>query len=503
MSLAVLAVREQPCDWTLPPQTDVVWIGAGHRPLGVQFASTPEATEWVTARLAAGDRVIATGIDLLLAWWLYRRPGAPTIPTLTEALMEGRLVSLDDVDAAIATVMRTTPTEVGTTVHDLLLHSRSVNAWIEENTASAFWSRQANELMRWLTRQAPTPSNPVQPDTAGTLGTAPSVLNRSVGLVMSWYGLAVDDDRVAELLASGDKATADRVADLHTSVREDNRCHPWHYLQVYKRLGSQWPNYQTLSWRRSPDERSAITVSRGYNLQGLDVAQAELHTTAACWSQLFDDSRLTNLLAAGADIHTGTGRRLVDENLVPRQIPPQRLRQLGKAINLAFMNLASSHEIATIINDFSGHLPHVQDISRLLTTIGREYPAREWTSLCARIAAHSSTDSSALVPTLTGRWLRVQATRNNKPPAVAVASAMTQSIFADMHAMGMVELIRAMGRSLTANGRLVASVFDELLVEMPKVGVIDDRPYIAGTQRILRTPGMRADVRQFGSHWSG
>lgn len=505
MTFAVLAAHEQPPrDWTLPPQEDIRWLGAGQRPLGFLFPTVPDATEWLLDRLAEGDRVIAADLDALLGWWLYRQPTAPSLPALTDALLDGRLVSLEDTETTIAAIDRRDEPPPETTLSTLVHRAKHVLRWLEDKSTSVFWSRDADGLEQWLAHAVPAPDAPVQPHTAGILGTAPSVLNRSVGLVMSWHGLAVDDDRIEDLLKHSDNAACDRITDLSTSVREDNRCHPWHYLQTYKRLGSRWPNYQALSWRRNPDERTIITTARNSNLQGIDVTQAELHSTAACWRQLFGDTRLTDLLAGGTDIHSGTAQRLVDERLVPRTTLGQHLRQLGKAINLALINLASAGEIVSLITDFTEQPPRAQEVSRMLSALANEYPIKQWGILCTRVALNSSPDASALVPTLTGRWLRIPAAVNKtKPPVVAIAAAMTQSIFADMHAMGMVELIRAMGRSLTANGRLVASVFDELLVEMPRVGVLDQRPYVAGTQRITCTQGLRADVRQFGSHWSG
>lgn len=517
--VAIIAAREEARDWSLPPGVPAPRLTEGWL-LATESDQTArtvplvmDAVGFWKRQVAAGRRVFVLGLDLWLAAFLWQAPDNPVVqevlaglaPALTRQREAPTLCSFED----ILPTMEVLTGETGladlldreTDAGELLAMARKASDWLDRSLSMLPVLNTAREISSWI-GSGRLPGRPVWNAPAGPLGQGASVAGRAVGLCMSWTGMRVDREYLA-----GQEGRSMRLDGLAATIRLDDRVHPLHVQQRYMRLEAQAPRYQSLSGRTDPNERAAVLADEGQTLLSLDVGQAELFTAAVNWKELFGDGRLLDQIAGkhATDIHQRTGERLRAAGLLV-QSDPWVLRAAGKQINFAMGNLASPERVAQSVADIDGREATADDTKvagQVMKDLIGEYPWRQWETICRDIAFRSRPDRRALVPVLSGRFLLIEPAQyrrgavGRKPSPQAVASAMTQTLFADMHALGTLALIV----KASPGTRVIGSVFDELLVTAPPEAELPVQEYTEVAGRVARRGGLRAAVHVYGEHW--
>lgn len=510
------------------------------------------ALAWCRERIERGVRIYAMYPEVILGQFLwYERIMGAEFPIISETLDELVEWCLASSFVPLAELVETM---VGLTnsQRDLLsmlsssddirsLHNAAavVDAFIERNLLphSQEWPDSAADIHAWMdenvNRRKQVGGKRGERDrfaferpeasTNGLLGTAASIFSLSAGVVLSWHGLNADVSYLEQHLSfdlegfrAPEREARRKLNAVYTAVRPDRRLHPYYQLQAFKRLEANNPRYQTLSSRSEPNERRAITPDQGDELFSIDVSLAELFITAIYWQrlfrfshkqvagQLFDDME-AHVSGAGSDMHTSTGNQLMREMKMSELVGSDLSRKAGKAVNFALGNLGAVKTIAEDQSKKLGMPIDAQAVCHVLRELAEKYPYEAWRDLCRRIAFTSAASGQrrAIVPTITGRWLPIYSRPgNNKPAPTSIASAMTQSSFADVHAFGLFHAVRELSR--LKQGHIVGTIYDELLVSAPdEEGAQAARDaYVRGANLLLPRFKVRAEVAKQGAFWS-
>jgi DNA polymerase-1 len=214
---------------------------------------------------------------------------------------------------------------------------------------------------------------------------------------------------------------------------------------------------------RDPEVRACIRPGDGWVLVKADFSQIELRIAA----ELSGDGRLIQAFQKGKDVHAETAR------LVLGREPSKEDRQLAKALNFGLLYGAGPETLATYARTAYGVAVSVDEAARLRARFFETYPVlRRW----QKRLLHGEGE----LRTVLGRLLRPTrpTDRVNYPVQGAAADGLKVAL----------GLLR--GR-LPQGARVVACIHDEVLVECPadvagEVVPVVREAMVQGMARVLR-----------------
>lgn len=247
------------------------------------------------------------------------------------------------------------------------------------------------------------------------------------------------------------------VEPLRAAIGEDGRIHTT-FLQTGTatgRLSSADPNLQNIpqesKWAKSL--RRAFIAPRGALLVSFDYSQLELRLLA----HVSGDAALRAAFRDGADIHTLTARKIFN---ITRKVPPH-LRRTAKTLNFGIVYGMGPRAFAA-----SSGLP-LAEAKRFINEYFRQFPGvRAWQEQVRKTVA-----ATGYVTNEHGRrrWFP-EAKRHGRLGEVerAAINMPLQSLGADIIKIAMREVDALLGSTGGQGARMLLSIHDELLFEVPR-----------------------------------
>jgi DNA polymerase I-like protein with 3'-5' exonuclease and polymerase domains len=238
--------------------------------------------------------------------------------------------------------------------------------------------------------------------------------------------------KIDKLLSSFGQSMLNQVKEsrLYPSLRQDGT--------VTGRYSCTSPNIQQF-----PREvRGFIIPSPGNKFIQADYSQMELRAAAS----VFGEQEMIKAFEGGADIHTLTASLIFGGDVTKEQ------RSIAKQVNFGILYGMGAEALALKLQSLDIKTSK-NEAQKFLSAILKGYPA-----INSYIQKHKNTQAGAKVITSSGREI----TLNRKAPQ-QIKNFPIQSICADANKLALSRLVR----ELPDYCKLVASIHDEVLIEVP------------------------------------
>lgn len=262
----------------------------------------------------------------------------------------------------------------------------------------------------------------------------------------------VNDGRLVEsiLVFRAEEKLAQQAASLRAAIKDDGRIHS-HFDPTGTETGrfaSREPNLQNIA--RGP-LRECFRAREGTVLLTIDYNQIELRVAAA----LAGEERMISAYREGADLHAVTARAILDTDDVSKAD-----RQLAKSANFGLLYGQGAQGLVTYARGAFGVDLTVEQALALRTRFFAAYPAlAAWHALCWKMASdkvpevRTRAGRRRLIPSGADRWKRF----------TILVNTPVQGGCAD----GLKLAMLALGAELPSDARLVSTVHDEVVIEVP------------------------------------
>lgn len=270
---------------------------------------------------------------------------------------------------------------------------------------------------------------------------------------------------------------------LHTSFNQT--------VAATGRLSSSDPNLQNIPVRTAQGReiRKAFITDPGFMLFAADYSQFELRIAA----HLSEDETLSKAFKSGQDIHAATAARVSGVEI--EEVTPEQ-RYAAKAVNFSILYGATPHGVARSTG------MSVAEATAYIDDYFKTYPKLK--SYMDRMIDKAKQDG--FVETIFGRRRYLPEIHSSTHPVREAAKRMAinmpvQGSQADILKMAMVNIHRGL-RKQSAQSRMILTVHDELVFEVPEEDIASVAPWIISEMETAYTLSVPivADAR-VGKNW--